>query len=56
MLRGNWHGQVLGSGSDSRKYWRSCAHGTITENDWAEIEEGIARSPGHCMTMARHRP
>src|SRR4029077_7031466 len=25
--------------------------GTITENDWEEIEEGIARSPGHCMTM-----
>src|SRR5258708_11870278 len=51
MLRGNWHGQVLGSGSDSRKYWAELRAGTITENDWEEIEEGIARSPGHCMTM-----
>jgi dihydroxy-acid dehydratase len=23
----------------------------ITEQDWGEIEQGIARSPGHCMTM-----
>jgi dihydroxy-acid dehydratase len=51
MLRGNWHGQVLGSGSDSRKYWAELRAGTITERDWEEIEEGIARSPGHCMTM-----
>src|SRR5205807_8006266 len=51
MLRGNWHGQVLGSGSDSRKYWAELRAGTITENDWEEIEEGITRSPGHCMTM-----
>src|SRR5689334_11778726 len=51
MLRGNWHGQVLGSGSDSRKYWAELRAGTITEHDWEEIEEGIARSPGHCMTM-----
>src|SRR2546427_13124118 len=53
MLRGNWHGQVLGSGSDSRKYWAELRAGTITENDWEEIEEGIARSPGHCMTIDR---
>src|SRR5438876_5479259 len=51
MLRGNWHGQVLGSGSDTRKYWAELRAGTITERDWEEIEEGIARSPGHCMTM-----
>jgi dihydroxy-acid dehydratase len=51
MLRGNWHGQVLGSGSDTRKYWAELRAGTITANDWEEIEEGIARSPGHCMTM-----
>ena len=51
MLRGNWRGQVLGSGSDTRKYWAELRAGTITENDWEEIEQGIARSPGHCMTM-----
>ncbi|MBI3495716.1 MAG: dihydroxy-acid dehydratase [Proteobacteria bacterium] len=51
MLRGNWHGHVLGSGSDSWKYWAELRAGNITENDWREIEEGIARSPGTCMTM-----
>jgi dihydroxy-acid dehydratase len=51
MLRGNWRGNVLGSGSDVWKYWAEKRAGTITEDDWAEIEEGIARSPGHCMTM-----
>jgi dihydroxy-acid dehydratase len=51
MLRGNWNGQTLGSGTDSWKYWDELRAGNITETDWAEIEEGIARSPGHCMTM-----
>jgi dihydroxyacid dehydratase/phosphogluconate dehydratase len=51
MLRGNWHGHTLGSGSDSWKYWAELRAGNITEDDWHEIEEGIARSPGHCMTM-----
>ncbi|HYC47782.1 MAG TPA: L-arabinonate dehydratase [Burkholderiales bacterium] len=51
MLRGNWHGQPLGSGSDTWKYWAELRAGTITERDWQEVEEGIARSFGHCMTM-----
>ncbi len=51
MLRGNWHGRVLGSGSDSWKYWAELRAGTIGQRDWEEIEEGIARSPGTCMTM-----
>ncbi|MDB5815668.1 MAG: dihydroxy-acid dehydratase [Rhodocyclales bacterium] len=51
MLRGNWRGEVLGSGSDTWKYWDALRAGRISEADWQEIEEGIARSPGHCMTM-----
>jgi dihydroxy-acid dehydratase len=51
MLRGNWRGNALGSGSDVWKYWAELRAGTITEKDWEEIEHGIARSPGHCMTM-----
>ena len=51
MLRGNWGGAVLGSGSDTWKYWAELRSGKITEEDWGEIEQGIARSPGHCMTM-----
>jgi len=51
MLRGNWHGVTLGSGSDTWKYWAELRAGNITEDVWCEIEQGIARSPGHCMTM-----
>jgi len=51
MLRGNWQGKTLGSGSDVWKYWDELRAGNIDENDWREIEEGIARSAGTCMTM-----
>lgn len=51
MLRGNWNGVTLGSGSDTWKYWAELRAGNITEADWQGIEDGIARSPGHCMTM-----
>ncbi|MDB5028103.1 MAG: dihydroxy-acid dehydratase, partial [Candidatus Eremiobacteraeota bacterium] len=51
MLRGNWRGDVLGSGSDTWKYWDEKRAGNITEDDWHEIEGGIARSFGTCMTM-----
>ncbi len=51
MLRGHWRGQTLGSGSDVWKYWDEKRAGNITETDWSEIENGIARSFGTCMTM-----
>ncbi|MBM3555874.1 MAG: dihydroxy-acid dehydratase, partial [Alphaproteobacteria bacterium] len=51
MLRGNWRGKILGSGSDAWKYWAELRAGAITEAAWAEIENGIARSHGTCMTM-----
>jgi len=51
MLRGDYKGQHLGSGSDTWKYWAELRAGNITEDDWRNIEDGIARSPGHCMTM-----
>ncbi|HSG94493.1 MAG TPA: dihydroxy-acid dehydratase, partial [Afifellaceae bacterium] len=51
MLRGNWRGNTLGSGSDTWKYWAELRAGNIDEAAWEEIEDGIARSPGHCMTM-----
>lgn len=51
MLRGNWQGKTLGSGSDSWKYWDDLRAGEITQEDWEGVERGIARSYGHCMTM-----
>jgi dihydroxy-acid dehydratase len=51
MLTGHWRDQTLGSGSDTWKYWAELRAGNITDRDWNEIEDGIARSPGTCMTM-----
>jgi dihydroxy-acid dehydratase len=51
MLRGNYKGKFLGSGSDGWKYWDELRAGTITNDDWIAVEAGIARSYGHCMTM-----
>ena len=51
MLRGNWHGKTLGSGSDAFKYWDERRAGNISTKDWGEMEVGIARSFGVCMTM-----
>ena len=51
MLTGHWRESTLGSGSDTWKYWAELRAGNITRRDWQEIEDGIARSPGTCMTM-----
>jgi dihydroxy-acid dehydratase len=51
MLRGVWRGQPLGSGSDVWKYWDEKRAGAISEADWSQMEAGIARSYGVCMTM-----
>jgi len=51
MLRGQWQGKQLGSGSDVWKYWAELRAGAIDEEDWRGIEDGIARSAGTCMTM-----
>ncbi|MEO1091888.1 MAG: L-arabinonate dehydratase [Pseudomonadota bacterium] len=51
MLRGHWRGRTLGSGSDTWRYYDEKRAGRITEAQWQEVEAGIARSPGHCMTM-----
>ena len=51
MLSGHWRDQKLGSGSDVWKFWAEKRAGNITDAQWSEIEDGIARSPGHCMTM-----
>jgi dihydroxy-acid dehydratase len=51
MLRGNWRGQILGSGSDLWKYWTERRAGRLDECSWREMEDGIARSYGTCMTM-----
>ena len=51
MLRGHWRGRVLGSGSDAFKYWDERRAGRLSDQAWQEMEAGIARSHGTCMTM-----
>jgi dihydroxy-acid dehydratase len=51
MLRGNWQGKQLGSGSDAWKYWDERRAGNISGKDWNDMQSGIARSYGVCMTM-----
>jgi dihydroxyacid dehydratase/phosphogluconate dehydratase len=52
MLRGNWNGKFLGSGTDVRKiFTERCAGNVSDEEEWLGVEDGIARSPGFCMTM-----
>ena len=51
QLKGNWKGEELGSCTDCRRYEVELRAGTITEDDWAELQSCIVRSNGHCMTM-----
>ncbi len=51
MLRGNYAGQKLGSGTDVWKYWDERRAGTISKDQWDGVQGGIARSYGTCMTM-----
>ncbi|MDA8585214.1 L-arabinonate dehydratase [Rhodobacteraceae bacterium] len=51
MLRGNYAGQKLGSGTDVWKYWDERRAGTIGKEQWDGVQGGIARSYGTCMTM-----
>ncbi len=51
MLKGRWRAETLGSGSDVWKYWAERCAGKLSCDAWSEIEDGIARSPGTCMTM-----
>ncbi|WP_189770306.1 L-arabinonate dehydratase [Streptomyces tauricus] len=51
MLPGHWRNEILGSGTDMWKYWDDKRAGLIGDCEMTELESGLARSPGHCMTM-----
>src|SRR5258706_3533396 len=51
MLSGNWRGAKLGVGTHTMKYWTELRAGTISQDDWNEVESGVARSPGTCQVM-----
>src|SRR6266849_3480822 len=51
MLNGRWRGQDLGACTDCRRYETELRAGTITPETFAEIEDSLCRSAGHCMVM-----
>ena len=51
MMKGCWRGEKLGSGTDMWRYWAEKQAGNLCDDGWNELEDSIARSPGHCMTM-----
>ena len=51
MLSGQWKDRKLGSGTDGRKLFDLFRTGRLSEEEWCEIEGGIARSAGHCTVM-----
>lgn len=51
MMKGCWRGEKLGSGTDMWRYWAERQAGNLCDDGWNELEDSIARSPGHCMTM-----
>lgn len=51
QLKGNWRGEELGSCTDCRRYHQELRAERITEEQWAELQSCIVRSPGHCMVM-----
>ncbi|MCA9057927.1 MAG: dihydroxy-acid dehydratase, partial [Planctomycetaceae bacterium] len=51
MNRTSWRGEQLASGSDVWKYWAERGAGRLSCEAWCQLEDYIAASPGHCMTM-----
>ncbi|HLK01581.1 MAG TPA: dihydroxy-acid dehydratase, partial [Streptosporangiaceae bacterium] len=51
MLSGHYRGERVGSGTDMWRFWDDARAGLIGDCELADLENGIARSPGHCMTM-----
>ncbi len=51
MSNSRWHGQKVGAGTHTRKYWDELRAGKITQEDWVELEARITRTIGTCNTM-----
>jgi dihydroxy-acid dehydratase len=51
MLTGRYRGQAVGSGTEMWRFWDDAKAGLVGDCELADLECGIARSPGHCMTM-----
>jgi dihydroxy-acid dehydratase len=52
MLNGKFRGEDVGSGTHLWRFEQELAAGRMTAEDTVAAESGMARSCGHCMTMA----
>jgi len=50
-VAGHWHNQKLGAGTDLWKLWDERRAGTLSDQDWLELESSYASSPGTCNSM-----
>ena len=41
MLRGNYRGKALGSGSDAWKFWDERRAGNLSTDEWVEVEAAL---------------
>jgi L-arabonate dehydrase len=51
QLTAYWRGEPLGSCTDCRRLQTELRAGRLTDDDWADLQGQMIRSPGHCMTM-----
>lgn len=51
QLNGHWRGQKVGTGTHMKRYWEELRAGTITQDQWVELEGSMTRSFGTCNTM-----
>ncbi len=51
MMHGNWKGEWLGAAVTAWKYSEQLVAGDLSMDDWYEIEDGYACSPGTCNVM-----
>ncbi|MCY4411019.1 MAG: dihydroxy-acid dehydratase [Caldilineaceae bacterium] len=51
MLNGHWRGQTLGACTDCRRLTTEYRAGNLSDEEYAEVEENLVRSRGHCMVM-----
>ncbi len=51
MLTSRWQGQTLGACTDCRRLTEDLRAGKISLEQYAEIEDCLGRSAGHCMVM-----
>ncbi len=51
MSNGYWRGTKVGAGTHTKKYWDELRAGSISAQDWVDLESRGVRSVGTCNTM-----